>query len=281
MPSGRLQMSAKSRLDTPNLDGQIVSGATGPKESLNQNCPLVAASRFPLVSSFSSHNDAGMTKSHLSSNITPTRTRITATLAAFSKSVIWTSGVRNSTRQPMSPEAGGGLNRTVPQFVPCNCSQWSASRESSMSMRSSKTINGSLTRMCATCRLNSGSNPPSCKCLNAGTSIGTSISLAAAFASGFSARSAPMKRSFAEVREFRTLEISSWHLSSQVCLNVGQRVSVSATRPRRKGVAAVKARSIGARTKNWSVKYRASHKSRAKNVACMQHWQAPKACESI
>lgn len=37
--------------------------------------------------------------------------------AAFSKSVICTSIGRNSTRQPMEEPAGGGLNRTVCQFV--------------------------------------------------------------------------------------------------------------------------------------------------------------------
>lgn len=37
--------------------------------------------------------------------------------AAFSKSVICTSILRNSTRQPMEEPGGGGLNRKVCQFV--------------------------------------------------------------------------------------------------------------------------------------------------------------------
>jgi hypothetical protein len=37
--------------------------------------------------------------------------------AAFSKSVIWTSILRNSTRQPIGEFGGGGLNLKVCQFV--------------------------------------------------------------------------------------------------------------------------------------------------------------------
>ena len=39
--------------------------------------------------------------------------------AAFSKSVICTSIGRNSTRQPIGEFAGGGLKRSVCQFVDC------------------------------------------------------------------------------------------------------------------------------------------------------------------
>lgn len=37
--------------------------------------------------------------------------------AAFSKSVIWISMLRNSTRQPISASGGGGLKRMCCQFV--------------------------------------------------------------------------------------------------------------------------------------------------------------------
>jgi hypothetical protein len=37
--------------------------------------------------------------------------------AAFSKSVIWTSMLLNSTRHPMLEFGGGGLNRSVCQLV--------------------------------------------------------------------------------------------------------------------------------------------------------------------
>ena len=37
--------------------------------------------------------------------------------AAFSKSVIWISMGRNSTRQPVSLSGGGGLKRMCCQFV--------------------------------------------------------------------------------------------------------------------------------------------------------------------
>ena len=39
--------------------------------------------------------------------------------AAFSKSVICTSMLLNSTRQPIGEFTGGGLNRIVCQFVDC------------------------------------------------------------------------------------------------------------------------------------------------------------------
>lgn len=39
--------------------------------------------------------------------------------AAFSKSVIWTSMLRNSTLHPMGEFGGGGLKRKVCQFVDC------------------------------------------------------------------------------------------------------------------------------------------------------------------
>mmetsp|Transcript_27322 Transcript_27322/g.76756 ORF Transcript_27322/g.76756 Transcript_27322/m.76756 type:complete len:212 (+) Transcript_27322:427-1062(+) len=168
------------------------SGGASPSDCGNQKSPFDAASRWPLVSSFSSLKLTGMTRSHFSSRSTPRSTRMTATIAAFSKSVICTSGVRNSTRQPISPPAGGGLNRTVPQFVPCSCSQWSASCSSSMSIWSSKTMSGSLTRRCATCRLSSSSTPPSRKHSKAGPSMATSTSLAALQASGSLARRQPM-----------------------------------------------------------------------------------------
>mmetsp|Transcript_61630 Transcript_61630/g.198512 ORF Transcript_61630/g.198512 Transcript_61630/m.198512 type:complete len:214 (-) Transcript_61630:772-1413(-) len=213
--------------------------------------------------------------------MTSTRSRTTATMAAFSKSVSCTSGVRNSTRQPMAPPAGGGLKRTLPQFVPCSCSQWSASLVSSMSMRSAKIMSGSRTRRCATWRLSTSSMPASVSLRSAGSCTGTCTSLAARSAAASAARLAPMKRSHAEVLEFGTVASSPSRRSSQVCWKAGQRVSVSATRPRRKGVAAVRARKSGASTRSWSVRYLASSKLRVRKVACMQHWQAPKACESM
>mmetsp|Transcript_74247 Transcript_74247/g.234502 ORF Transcript_74247/g.234502 Transcript_74247/m.234502 type:complete len:267 (+) Transcript_74247:508-1308(+) len=250
-------------------------------DSRNQNLPREAAHLSALAASFWSLRETGITRSHLSSTMTSARRRTTATTAAFSKSVSCTSGLRNSTRQPMPLSTrGGGLKRTFPQFVPRSWSQWSASLASSMSKRSSKMTRGSLTSVCATWRLRRGSTPASVSRPTAGACTGTSTSFAAPSAAASLARPSPMKRSQGEVREFRTRPSSSSQRSSQDCWKAGHRVSVSATRPRRKGVAAVSARKRGARTRNWSVRYLASSMFRARKVACMQHWQAPKAWES-
>ena len=45
------------------------------------------------------------------------RSTMNTAKAAFSKSVIWTSMLRNSTRQPMGEFGGGGLNLNVCQLV--------------------------------------------------------------------------------------------------------------------------------------------------------------------
>mmetsp|Transcript_111109 Transcript_111109/g.313472 ORF Transcript_111109/g.313472 Transcript_111109/m.313472 type:complete len:387 (-) Transcript_111109:790-1950(-) len=255
-----------------SANGRCATRPSPETDAGNQKRAPAAAPRSALLASFSSECETGITRFHLSSRITCAMRRITATSAAFSKSVICTSGLRNSTRQPMSPTQGGGLKRTFPQFVPWICSQWSASSVSSMFKRSSKTMSASRQRRWATCRLSRGSTPPWMSSSNAGPSIGSSTSLTRSLA-----RLAPMNKSQAEVREFLTAPSSASRRSSQLCLKASQRVSVSATRPRKKGVAALKARSSGARTKNWSVRYLASSKFGARNVACMQHWQAPKA----
>jgi len=61
-------------------------------------------------------------------------TRVTSTIktakAAFSKSVIWISMGRNSTRQPMFEPGGGGLKRMCCQFVDWRFSKWSLSTAS-------------------------------------------------------------------------------------------------------------------------------------------------------
>lgn len=63
--------------------------------------------------------------------------------AAFSKSVSWTSMLRNSTLHPMGESTGGGLNRIVCQFVDWMFSKWSIDVSSSWSTRSLKTTSGS------------------------------------------------------------------------------------------------------------------------------------------
>ena len=64
----------------------------------------------------SSTLDMGMYNSNRYSRITRTTNAINTANAAFSISVIWISIGRNSTRQPKL-ESGGGLKRTVCQFV--------------------------------------------------------------------------------------------------------------------------------------------------------------------
>lgn len=63
--------------------------------------------------------------------------------AAFSKSVIWISMGRNSTRQPMSLSAGGGLKRICCQLVDWRFSKWSVLVRSSSWRSSLKMTMGS------------------------------------------------------------------------------------------------------------------------------------------
>lgn len=96
--------------------------------------------------------------------------------AAFSKSVICTSMLRNSTRQPMGEFGGGGLNLRVCQFVDwifCQdvennkqnrtksdiTSKWSLLVVSSWLMVSEKITRGSRMNKCATCLASISSMP--------------------------------------------------------------------------------------------------------------------------
>lgn len=63
--------------------------------------------------------------------------------AAFSKSVICTSILLNSTLQPIGEFTGGGLNRIVCQFVDCIFSKWSMDSSSSWSIVSLNWTSGS------------------------------------------------------------------------------------------------------------------------------------------
>lgn len=66
----------------------------------------------------------GIRKSKLYDKITRVNNTTKQTMAAFSKSVIWTSHGLNSTLHPMVEFGGGGLNRMVCQLVDCiflNC----------------------------------------------------------------------------------------------------------------------------------------------------------------
>lgn len=59
----------------------------------------------------------GMRKLSWYDKITLVSSTTKQTMAAFSKSVSWTSHGLNSTRQPMVEFGGGGLNLMVCQFV--------------------------------------------------------------------------------------------------------------------------------------------------------------------
>lgn len=63
--------------------------------------------------------------------------------AAFSKSVICTSILLNSTRQPMGESTGGGLNLIVCQLVDWIFSKWSIDSSSFWSMVSENCTRGS------------------------------------------------------------------------------------------------------------------------------------------
>lgn len=71
--------------------------------------------------------------------------------AAFSKSVICTSILRNSTRQPIGELGGGGLKRSVCQFVDWMFSKWSDEMESSRWRASLKITRGSRMKRWAMC----------------------------------------------------------------------------------------------------------------------------------
>mmetsp|Transcript_60512 Transcript_60512/g.162335 ORF Transcript_60512/g.162335 Transcript_60512/m.162335 type:complete len:206 (-) Transcript_60512:707-1324(-) len=205
-------------------------------------------------------------------------------MAAFSKSVICTSGMRNSTRQPMAASglalrAGGGFSRADPQFVPCSCSQRSALSSSLLVRASGRVISTSRTNRWPTCAASNGSTPASSstRCVATCTAGWTSFN----FAHCSALRSSPMYRSLAEALEFRTVPSSSSWRSSQVWLKVIILASTSATSPRKKGEAAESARKIGDRTRYWSVRNRASDRLLAKKVACTQHCAAPYAQQSM
>ena len=81
--------------------------------------------------------------------------------AAFSKSVIWISMGRNSTRQPVSLSGGGGLKRMCCQFVDWRFSKWSVLVRSSSLRSSAKMTRGSRMKRWAKWVASRSSIPPS------------------------------------------------------------------------------------------------------------------------
>lgn len=83
----------------------------------NQNFPSRQAFRFCAVCMFSSTQLIGIKKFKLKDRMTRVSRTMKQTMAAFSKSVSWSSQGRNSTLQPIWEFGGGGLKRIVCQFV--------------------------------------------------------------------------------------------------------------------------------------------------------------------
>mmetsp|Transcript_89388 Transcript_89388/g.239086 ORF Transcript_89388/g.239086 Transcript_89388/m.239086 type:complete len:212 (-) Transcript_89388:895-1530(-) len=203
--------------------------------------------------------------------------------AAFSKSVSWTSMERNSTRHPTPPVSlapptgggGGGFHRTVCQLVDWMFSKWSVLVVSLMCTRSRKMTRGSRTKRCAMCLASRLSMPAdtSVSMVHSSTGHGMSLFLSVLRSGSRPSRQLHMKEemdSYLDLLRIRAPppaihgiwprwagEHTSWPRScgvrsSTLAAMVAHRTSVSASRPRRMGVAAESASMMGHRTASWS-----------------------------
>mmetsp|Transcript_39328 Transcript_39328/g.92720 ORF Transcript_39328/g.92720 Transcript_39328/m.92720 type:complete len:220 (+) Transcript_39328:764-1423(+) len=207
--------------------------------------------------------------------------------AAFSKSVRFSSMLRNSTRHEMlSCCAGGTLNRTVFQLVDCRFSKWSFCTVLSCSSFSEKTTRGSRMKRCATwvARRSSMPSERSLALAASSTTQGTSLNLS------WLRHDVEMKQSIDEYLDFGIARCPSWRgarprsaggRSSTEAEMTSQRTSVSARRPFQMGAAAVSASMYGAMIASWSYRNRAAHTSWAWKVIWRQPAPMPKAMQSI
>mmetsp|Transcript_3004 Transcript_3004/g.8833 ORF Transcript_3004/g.8833 Transcript_3004/m.8833 type:complete len:215 (-) Transcript_3004:1097-1741(-) len=150
------------------ISPMVSSSASESEPVRNQKRPSLHAARPFAVAMFSSILEIGTRRSRPSARIALESSTMMDVKAAFSKSVIWISIGRNSTRQPMWPGSAlsrvpfagcGGFQRSVCQFVLCRFSKWSTSFSSSRWSRSAKMTSGSRAKRCATWRARVSGTP--------------------------------------------------------------------------------------------------------------------------